>query len=174
MPLTFLIAAAILARQDEYPKTLAHQWAYDGLACARREGVLVEYPDGHRQRRSPSRYEIAVSLHAAATNHLHRAEAFLAHPADEVERASLIRSAALLPFYKRAEGEFNKELTALGIEGDLGQSRLAALTRQIEATAPARSRPFRDVPRDHWAAKAVGDLRALGLLDGYPDDRDRG
>jgi len=28
---------------------------------------------------------------------------------------------------------------------------------------------FKDVPSDHWAAKAVKDLRAAGLIDGYPD-----
>lgn len=35
-------------------------------------------------------------------------------------------------------------------------------------------RQFRDVPSNHWAAKAVEELRSLGLLTGYPDGRFRG
>ena len=173
LPALFL-AVALLHAQDSYPPTPAHRWAYDGLALAKREGLLVEYSNGHRDRRPKSRYEIVVAFHAIATDQLQRAEAFLAKPSDGVERATLIRSVALLPVYKRAEREFKREFVSLGIEDDFGQSRLAALTRQIEATAPIRDRPFRDVPADHWAAKAVGDLRALGLLDGYPDGNLRG
>ena len=30
---------------------------------------------------------------------------------------------------------------------------------------------FRDVPKDHWAAAAILELRSKGLLNGYPGDR---
>ncbi|MFN3648406.1 MAG: S-layer homology domain-containing protein [Armatimonadota bacterium] len=33
---------------------------------------------------------------------------------------------------------------------------------------PARSTPFPDVPRDHWAFDAVEQLRQRGILRGYP------
>ncbi len=49
---------------------------------------------------------------------------------------------------------------------------LSSMALGIQA---AQSKPaFRDVPKDHWAAKAVNELKALGLLSGYPDGRFRG
>ena len=33
---------------------------------------------------------------------------------------------------------------------------------------PAGSRPFSDVPKDHWAAAAVETLRQRGIVVGYP------
>ena len=165
---------ALALAQDNFSETPEHRWAAQGQALAKREGVLVEYASCTyylRDPRQPSRYEIAVAYHAMAQNQLQRLEAFLQKPTGDLERASLLRSAALLPFYKKAETEFKREFLSLGIEDDFGQTRLADLTRRIAADAPARTRPFRDVPADHWAAKAVGDLRALGLLDGYPDGR---
>lgn len=35
-------------------------------------------------------------------------------------------------------------------------------------SAPVRSTPFPDVPRDHWAFDAVESLRQKGILRGYP------
>lgn len=175
MPLP-LILAALFVHQDAFRETPEHRWAFAAVALARREGEIVGYPSTfYRQDPRPSsRYEMAVVFHAAATNQIARAEAFLKNPSNDLERASLIRSAILIPAYKRVEREFKHELVSLGVENDFGQSRLAELTRQIEATSPARDRLFSDVPADHWAAKAVGDLRALGLLDGYPDASFRG
>ena len=164
-----ILALALV--QDTFADTPEHPWAAQGQALAKREGILIGYPSNcfGISPRPPSRYEIAIAYHAMTQNQLGRLEAFLQKPTSDVERASLLRSAALLPFYKKAATEFRREFRSLGIEGDLGQSRLADLTRRIASDAPARTRLFRDVPADHWAAKAVGDLRALGLLDGYPD-----
>ena len=169
MPLFPILALALA--QDGFPETPEHRWAAQGQALAKREGLDLRFHTDcfGNGIRPPSRYEIAVAYHALAQNQLERLEAFLRKPTDDVERASLLRSAALLPFYTKAETEFRREFLSLGIEDDFGQSRLADLTRRIDSDAPVRTRPFRDVPADHWAAKAVGDLRALGLLDGYPD-----
>lgn len=35
-------------------------------------------------------------------------------------------------------------------------------------TAPIRTTPFPDVPRDHWAFDAVESLRQKGIVRGYP------
>jgi hypothetical protein len=35
-------------------------------------------------------------------------------------------------------------------------------------SAPVRTTPFPDVPRDHWAYDAVEQLRKRGILRGYP------
>ena len=123
--------------------------------------------------RPPGRYELAIVFHAVFDNQMRKAEAFLANPQSDVERASLLRSAVLMPVYRRAIREFDHELTNLGAN-DLDLPKLEDLTRQIQKDAPARDRLFHDVPVSRWVAKAAGDLRALGLLDGYPDERFRG
>jgi len=38
---------------------------------------------------------------------------------------------------------------------------------------PAGSRPFSDVPPDHWAAAAVETLRQRGIVKGYPAEASR-
>jgi hypothetical protein len=38
------------------------------------------------------------------------------------------------------------------------------------ADAPIADRPFKDVPRDHWAYDAVEQMRKLGILRGYPPE----
>lgn len=38
----------------------------------------------------------------------------------------------------------------------------------VVATAQEEGKPFKDVPRDHWAYQAVADLERLGILKGYP------
>ena len=44
----------------------------------------------------------------------------------------------------------------------------------VAATAASAQITFRDVPADHWAAKAVYDLVRLGITQGYPDGTFRG
>ena len=44
----------------------------------------------------------------------------------------------------------------------------AAIVRAEPATQGAPG-GFRDVPPDHWAAKAVETLRREGIVKGYPD-----
>jgi hypothetical protein len=34
--------------------------------------------------------------------------------------------------------------------------------------APIAERPFKDVPKEHWAYDAVEQMRKLGILRGYP------
>ncbi len=48
----------------------------------------------------------------------------------------------------------------------------AAKTVALPVTAqPAGSRPFSDVPKDHWAAAAVETLRQRGIVVGYPPSK---
>ena len=42
----------------------------------------------------------------------------------------------------------------------------------LASTARAQS-TFPDVPDDHWAAKAVGKLAEVGIIEGYPNTRER-
>ena len=169
-----LAAASLAGTQDNFPKTADNRWAYDAVDLAKREKLIVMYPDDHFRGSPSSRYEFAVIFHAVATSHRERLEAFLKNSGSDTERASLLREATFLPIYRKAEKTFKRELVSLGVSDDFGQARIAALMKRVDATSEARHRPFRDVPADHWAAKAVGDMRALGLLDGYPDGRFHG
>ena len=170
-------ALCLLSQQAASPKVFRPRWAVEGATIAVREGMMPEYVYGIYTVRAldfGSRYEFAVFLHASVTKQLERAENALDGDATDLERATLIRAKALLPFYWRSAKELARELKSLGIEGDFGISRLETLSNRLEQQSPRRTLPFADVPSNHWAAKAVGDLRALELLDGYPDGHYRG
>ncbi len=157
------------AQQGHFAPDPKLPWAVKMCELAYRERDIIGYPEPiYRSRRPASRYEYAVCLHAAVTNRLQRLGAFISKPGDDVERASLLRAEALLPLYRRADREFAKELKELGVEGDYGLARILPLTQKIAATSEPRHFLFKDMPADHWAAKAVGDLRAVGLVKGYP------
>ncbi|MBR0152037.1 MAG: S-layer homology domain-containing protein, partial [Synergistaceae bacterium] len=48
---------------------------------------------------------------------------------------------------------------------------LVAILAVVALAAPAFSQtnPFMDVPMNHWAYDAIGQLAAHGILSGYPD-----
>lgn len=46
---------------------------------------------------------------------------------------------------------------------------LVALVMALALPSFGQQAPFADVPADHWAAKAVADLAAVGILEGRPD-----
>ena len=52
------------------------------------------------------------------------------------------------------------------------RSRPAAST-PTPAPAPQSPGGFRDVPPDHWAARAVETLRRAGIVRGYPGGTNR-
>lgn len=51
------------------------------------------------------------------------------------------------------------------------QTGLALVALVIALALPSfgQAQPFADVPPDHWAAKAVADLAAVGVMEGRPD-----
>jgi hypothetical protein len=51
---------------------------------------------------------------------------------------------------------------------------LLAVMFVLSAASVGFAAPFSDVPRDHWAYKAVNDLAKGGLIDGYGDGNFRG
>jgi hypothetical protein len=181
MPLTLLLGSALAFAQSTPARGVDEmkpvpKWIQQGIAFGIREGLTPKYTEGLYRRSSfevRSRYEVAVMVHIAVTTQIERTESALEN-GDEMMRASMIRSRALLPFYRRAAQEFRPELTNLGVEKEFGIARLDTLGKRLDRQSSEWAHPFRDVPADHWAAKAVGDLRALGMLKGYPDGRYRG
>lgn len=176
LPAAFALALTPFEPPNAFAPDPQYPWVVEGLRLAYREGDLMGYPETlyPMTPRPASRYEYAVALHAAETHRLERLRTFLAKPGADLEQASLVRSVALVPFYRRAEGEFRPEMDRLGIEHEDRPGEIVRLTDQLAATSAPRYHLFRDVPFGHWAAKAVGDLRALGLIDGYPDGEFRG
>ncbi len=146
------------------------------LNLAYREGVLAAYPDDEvmGRGRAGSRYVYTIAVHAIVQNSIRLSETALSMRGNDVQRASLLRFGDTLPSYALAGREFRKESDSLGVEKGFGLKKLGGLLTQIRESSPAKDRLFSDVPVDHWAAKAVGDLRALGLLERYPDGRFRG
>lgn len=75
----------------------------------------------------------------------------------------------------RASVEFAAELNAMHrrpgeIVVIVDRLRSAAANARMPAPGSALKQ-FSDVPSNHWAARDVLELRRLGLVDGYPDDR---
>lgn len=170
----FALVGAILAPQGLFAPDARYSWVVSALNQAHREGLITGYPDDSylgQRNGQPSRYVYAILFHAVISNQIAREEVFLKRPGGDVERSSLLRFAEAIPSYRRAAREFRSEYLGLGVGEDIGIDKLFSLTRQIDATSAPRHRPFRDVPADHWAAKAVGDLRALGMIQGYPSGR---
>ena len=120
------------------------------------------------------RFTYAWAVSGAEAERLLRLTAFLANPVNAEERAALVRGEELLPFYGRADREFDAEIRSFGEYAPGRLRKIEILTQRVITTSASKYLPFRDVPVGHWAAKAVGDLRALGLLDGYPYGRFRG
>jgi hypothetical protein len=167
---------------------LAPDWAIKVMSRLRSEGLLVGYPDGliKGSTTRDSRYEMTVATHAAAMN--------VVGIVDEMEkRAKAVSEGRPLPKQKPADldwevrevsrmvdyrsellqliDEFYFEILKLG--GDPEQVvglvdsafyRLDLVTLHVVGQA---RRNFIDVPSNHWAAKAVNDLKAAGILHGY-------
>lgn len=179
IPFLPILALGLGLIQDGFPSTPDGKNTRNGVDVAIREGLLGEtfyglYPEPMRRVADSNPHGLMQVLHMAGFRHTERLTAFLAGRDDPRERATLLRVATLLPAYRWTNAEFHRQYgdAVNGILIDV--PRLADLTRRISADAPVRTRLFHDVPVDHWAARAVGDLRALGLLDGYPDERFRG
>ncbi|GEM_PF-3951645 len=178
--MVFAAFAALVAGFPAYRQN-DRGWVYAGVALAVREGRMSDHQDtliGHvptlSLRTLKDRWRLAGLTHNALEDQIAKSETALRNGATDLEWASLLRSRELLGFYRHAAREFAPELETLGVDERASLLRLETLGARLAKACPPRSRSFHGVPADHWAAKAVGDLRVLGLLDGYPDGDFRG
>lgn len=177
----------------------ANHWIFDGLANLKREGLMVGSPD-FDHRRNGVEYPYSVAIKVLFAMHTYRTlgqttlqehDSIVSSRRNSVSgdrlAANLEDQRALLdlqrffPFFRRIEVEFLPQIFVLR---QLDESyapcvvEIERLAQRIQAVGPPvpgeRLRPFIDVPVKHWAAKEIGHLRALGLLEGYPDGRFRG
>ena len=173
MPFLPILALAML--QDGFPHTPENRWAQRGIDLGVREGLVPRYTEGMYRtstRDLKTRWEFAVYAYGSLSKQIDLTERAITGGTDQ-EKAAMSRAAALIPFYRRASREFASEYRQLAFDPSSLIERISNLSARLQGESPARTRLFRDVPADHWAAKAVGDLRALGLLNGYPDERFR-
>ncbi len=184
---------------ESFPDIPRNHWAYEAQSYLKSQGLAVGYPDGLGVwPRAASRYQFAVFFHAAGSNlrtlddglqellkriateepGTDRANGDLAQV--EVQLKSM-RNAVIVKavgYLERGAWEFTPELRSLGaslsdITVPVARYRSEVLTLQLPVPGSAL-RQFSDVPTDHWAAKAILDLRSHGLIHGYPDGSFRG
>ncbi|HWD40882.1 MAG TPA: S-layer homology domain-containing protein [Fimbriimonas sp.] len=191
-----LFAVAVNGQNpSSFPDNPKNHWAYEGISLLKSQGILVGYPDsiGFHGPSHQTRYEIAVAVHASFS-HICKLEDELKSRFDRITRESTgskesevdVEEATKelqrfkdpyfrkgLSFIERATKEFDYEMRALGVDMESMESlelRNRSFIDSAQVPEPGASfKQFPDVPADHWAAKAVRELRADGILVGYPD-----
>jgi hypothetical protein len=190
-PVWSLIALAMPQASTNYPDIPKNHWAFYAIADMKRQGLLVGFDN--RLIRSPvarTRAEIASAfIHAAKSLsaleeetriQFHRVAQGSSDDEKDTEEANKAQELFELVsddeedvvFWPRASKVFAPELRKLGVAPDYLADSAARYESLLETLAVpdngSTRNQFRDVPANHWAAKAVLELRNFGLLDGYP------
>jgi hypothetical protein len=170
----------------------APEWTVNAALNLKEFGFLVGYPDyGHRGVGPPSRYEVAVATYYILQNVRTYSDFELTlmksigTGAKGTEQARARLQAETWVGYELAGkseakliAEFYPELIKLGADPDQMSTTLAlSVSSILRSRVPefgAFLSPFPDVTADHWAAKATRELRAAGILHGYPGGLFRG
>lgn len=149
-----------------------NQWAHVAKAKMRRLGVLVGDPMNNFNARSKfvTRYEWAVMIHATYAHLDGISNQLAAEKSDDIIPIGLREVAADLALFIK---EFHAELAALGVDVAAMAKDLSKLEANLAEMRDAQlaRRLFPDVPRNHWAADALGVMRKEGLIVGYPNGK---
>lgn len=196
MPIPYMCLFATLLtsarfQSNTFADTPENHWAYEAISDLKSSGIVVGFPDGlGRGIRPQGRYEMAVAANAAC-NRLHaivdgfrasNSKIALSRSTDEEAKALRsdltgrysLRSA--MPRHAdelhRLIAEFKHELKVLGVNPDQTYRQVtfdAATVLSLRVATPGEAlEQFPDVPTNHWAAQAVQNLRANGIIKGYP------
>lgn len=153
------------------------KWAEDARWSLVKSGLGVRLDLMGHHGRPLTRYEHAVGAHAT---YMH-----LKNLLDDTKRVPLTPEdiGAMkgwsddITLLAKLFAEFRPELTAMQVyettTPDAIRAEIAAMNKQI-VSYTKDPKPFTDVPADHWAAGALRDLKANGLIRGYPDGKFRG
>jgi hypothetical protein len=170
----FVSAAEAQFRLDGWPERVKN-----GISNLRRAGLLVGLPDGLGYPHTVSRYELAV-MTQATTAHLERIldqfeQRLLHFDSDPRSRKFLTSSANSirgwkddLVFLRAMAKDFGPDLKEIGLDEE-ALIRSLRKCEKLSTELPRRLDRFRDVPKRHWADKAVHELKRAGLLRGYPN-----
>lgn len=162
------------------------EWVPTVIGNLKKEGLLVGYPDGlgYRRIEGANRYEYAVATHATyrylqdsvgALRDELTSSRFRPSKPDQFTKA-VIEDLALMsawnPLVKDIERlavEFTPELLELEVPKGFAEE-----VRQLKVSLAkllSSSKPFADVPSNHWAAEATNTLKRAGVLVGYPSGK---
>lgn len=153
-------------RPSPFSDVPAGTWPFAAGETLQKAGITFEFPYqgaiGGGGRRETTRYEFAVAIARLLSS---------LSPRKDGPSASADLKALRLDVQTRMEhsplainalmallNEFAPELKGLGYDASAAKTCLAAL----------RTRPFSDVPPNHWAFSAVESLRQSGIVVGYP------
>jgi hypothetical protein len=195
-----LSSIAAAQSSNSLPDTPANHWMYQAKADLKSIGLLVGYPDGlgYSGVRPMNRYEMAVATHASMSN-LHQVvldlessnekiARFAGRPEDEPKDLSDLEKGIpddvkslrrILPTIKKDLDDltkaFSPQLRTLGVDPDDMLIEVRTDCQMIASFHFSKlgeaTKPFADVPQSHWAARAVQELKAAGILHGYTADR---
>src|ERR1044072_3882106 len=193
--IALVLTAAVLAKQenpDDFPMPPA--WATKLVKQLKDDGFVIGYPDGMwcRGSRPASSYEFAVFSHAGYANLKAMLEKLESgkQVVTPSSYAELTKDAQASRDVIRLFDEFAVELDKLGADAPPITAEISSFPSRFDMGAlsgliclrltPADGVPFiqstgfADVPANHWAAQATSELKAAGILHGYPDGLFRG
>lgn len=182
---------AVAQNKSDFPN---RPWVFETLQKLKKEGLMVGFDDrGYygRQNMPETRYEWARASHmcyenlratakdlkcnAAQLGHLAVSKRSAEQEQQVQEEAKALKDAVATwePDFTKLIREFRPEFKSFGADPDEMQHEVhfaCSEIAHIQVPKPGSSLvQFRDVPRDHWAAKQVLELRKLGFIVGYPN-----
>lgn len=168
--------------QDNFPDIPKNHWVFGDLADLKKVGLLEQYYTGLGSYRPPTGYEIAVMVHQSEVKLKDVVGATWKSSQNDgstltgVNRKS-IRDMITWPKYcdelLALTDVFGPRLAKLDVNVKAFLAEIRGTKIQLQGLI-ARLPGFPDVPKDHWAYKAVEELREAGILVGYPDGKLQG
>jgi len=169
-------AFVMYATQTQSKDGIIPDWVPAIIAELRSDGILVGYPPVLHP--SKSRFEFAVGINAAYANTSNMIFGMESgSPPSKQSIDYFIAKQNRWPKMIRVVDEFSEELKVLGLDPARIEIEIAGFQPRIgelwfKYNAPDLGYPsFLDVPKDHWAAKAVSHLKAVGVLNGLPNGK---
>ena len=196
IPILLLLAtmSCLAAADAPFPDTPKNHWVYQTMRQIKKDRLWYRANDNVPKRDVPTRMDLATKTLFLAIDSktlidsLQKTSAMIgAHPTDAQSQKWEQQYAASFPKKKllyqnhlrrvtRLWNFFKPEIRVVAKQLDLNisniGSQLAGERKELDKIHVNREiamvEGFTDVPKDHWAAKAVTELKSAGILVGYP------
>jgi len=183
----FVFAAATMPAfgQDQFPDVSKEDRSLDRLMRSLLHLSEFGVDIGAGWSSSPQRIRMAMaSIVSDAIDRLPNTfRTLLTTESEQRERrVDAVRWRSKVPLYaylwrsefKSVITELSPEIKKLGGDPKKMYLTIDGYQKYADPVKAGGAPEFRDVPRDHWAASAVQELRDAGILSGYPDGTFRG